>query len=85
MPALSSQGNGDGTELTARQLEVAILDRDRVHRTFRRLTGSRLELLLAEARPGQAGAAAGQGELAAGDDAEPGTSDSPDGGTDQAS
>ncbi len=83
--ALSSQGNGDGTELTARQLEVAILARDRVHRTFRRLTGSRLELLLAEAGPGQTGAAGGQGELAAGGDAEPGTSASPDGGTDQAS
>ena len=46
---------------------------------------SRLGALLAEAGPGQTGAAGGQGELAAGGDAEPGTSASPDGGTDQAS
>ena len=43
------QGNGEGTELGASQLEVGILARDRAHRTFRRLTGARLELLLTEA------------------------------------
>jgi len=42
--ALRSQGNG---ELTATQLEVALLDRARPHRTFRRLAGARLEALLA--------------------------------------
>jgi proteasome alpha subunit len=51
--ALSGQGNGEPrTELTAAQLEVAILDRSRPHRTFRRLTGARLEALLAEAKSG---------------------------------
>jgi proteasome alpha subunit len=69
---LASQGNGEGTEFTASQLEVGILERDRVRRTFRRLTGARLEVLLAEAGVGQA--AGGQ------DGPEPGTEDSPDGG-----
>ena len=69
---LASQGNGEGTEFTASQLEVGILERDRVHRTFRRLTGSRLEVLLAEAGAGQP--SPGQ------DTPEPGTEASPDGG-----
>jgi proteasome alpha subunit len=43
-------GNGDQSTLTAAQLEVAILDRARAHRTFRRLLGPRLEELLAESR-----------------------------------
>ena len=47
--ALSSQGNGDRSEIVATQLEVALLDRGRPHRLFRRLTGARLEALLAEA------------------------------------
>src|SRR5713101_4064982 len=52
--ALSGQdGNGERAEIGASQLEVAVLARDRVHRTFRRVGGSRLENLLAEARPGQ--------------------------------
>ena len=42
-------GNGDAP--TAAQLEVAILDRTRDHRTFRRIRGARLEALLAESRP----------------------------------
>ncbi|HUY52178.1 MAG TPA: proteasome subunit alpha [Streptosporangiaceae bacterium] len=74
---LASQGNGDRTEFNASQLEVGILARDRVHRTFRRLTGSRLELLLAEARPDQAST----GQASTGQNgAEPGTGSSPDGG-----
>jgi proteasome alpha subunit len=47
--ALGSQSNGDRPEVTAAQLEVALLDRARPHRTFRRLTGARLEALLAGA------------------------------------
>jgi proteasome alpha subunit len=43
-------GNGDRPELTASQLEVAILDRSREHRKFRRIRAARLEELLAEAR-----------------------------------
>jgi proteasome alpha subunit len=45
---LAAQANGDRVEITGGQLEVAILDRTRDHRTFRRLTGARLEALLAE-------------------------------------
>jgi proteasome alpha subunit len=39
-------------ELTASGLEVAILERGRPHRTFRRLRGARLEELITEARGG---------------------------------
>jgi proteasome alpha subunit len=48
--ALAGQGNGDRAEITGAQLEVALLDRSRSHRTFRRLTGARLEAVLVEAR-----------------------------------
>jgi len=65
LAALSAPGNG---EYTAAQLEVAILERARDHRTFRRIRGARLEQLLSESRPapaaedsGDAGAA-GSGE-----------------------
>jgi proteasome alpha subunit len=50
--ALAGPGNGDRAELTAAQLEVALLDRGRPHRAFRRLTGPRLEALLSEAIAG---------------------------------
>jgi proteasome alpha subunit len=56
--ALADQGNGERAELTGAQLEVALLDRSRSHRTFRRLTGARLETVLAEARSGGKAAAA---------------------------
>jgi proteasome alpha subunit len=70
LAALSAPGNG---EYTAAQLEVAVLDRTRDHRTFRRIRGARLEELLAEARPAasadesseedsSAGGASGSGE-----------------------
>jgi proteasome alpha subunit len=51
--ALSSQGNGDRSEIAATQLEVALLDRGRPHRLFRRLTGARLEALMSGALPGK--------------------------------
>ena len=54
---LSAQANGDRIEITAGQLEVAVLDRSRDHRTFRRLTGARLENLLADVDIGQQDAA----------------------------
>jgi proteasome alpha subunit len=48
--ALAGPANGsDRSDVTAAQLEVALLDRGRPHRTFRRLTGGRLEALLTEA------------------------------------
>jgi proteasome alpha subunit len=61
LAALSAPGNGERTERTefaAAQLEVAILDRARDHRTFRRIRAARLEELLAEARPAPAAEAA---------------------------
>jgi proteasome alpha subunit len=52
----SAAGNGaQVTELNADQLEVAVLDRARAHRTFRRLRGPRLEELLAESRAAASG------------------------------
>jgi len=50
------QANGGQPDLTAANLEVAILDRARAHRTFRRLQGPRLEGLINESRGGAAGA-----------------------------
>jgi proteasome alpha subunit len=46
----AAAANGAQPELTAANLEVAILDRARAHRTFRRLHGPRLEELIAESR-----------------------------------
>ena len=47
----SAASNGaQPPELTAANLEVAILDRARAHRTFRRLHGPRLEELITESR-----------------------------------
>jgi proteasome alpha subunit len=53
--ALEGQPNANGPEeATAAQLEVALLARTGERRRFRRLTGARLDELLAEARPVQA-------------------------------
>ena len=74
--ALSGQGNnGERGEINASQLEVAVLARGRVHRTFRRIRGARLEELLSQAQQGgkaaggkaATGAADGAGEDAAGE------------------
>ena len=73
--ALSGQGNGERAEINASQLEVAVLARGRVHRTFRRIRGARLEELLSQAQQGgkaaggkaATGAADGAGEDAAGE------------------
>jgi proteasome alpha subunit len=69
-------GNGNSTELSASQLEVGLLDRTRAHRTFRRLTGSRLEVLLADAAAGEP---AGTVTPAA-EEPQPGEAASPDDG-----
>jgi proteasome alpha subunit len=58
--ALGGQGDGANAEpVTASQLEVALLERSRTHRAFRRLTGARLDALLAEAIP-KAGTTTGE-------------------------
>ena len=59
--ALSSQGNGEGG-INASQLEVAVLARARVHRTFRRIRGARLEELLSQVRSGAGTAVAAEGD-----------------------
>jgi proteasome alpha subunit len=54
MESLVGQGDGTSAEpVTADQLEVALLERSRPHRAFRRLSGARLETLLEQARPAE--------------------------------
>ena len=50
LAALRTPGNGERGDVTAAQLEVAILDRARDHRTFRRIRASRLTELISESR-----------------------------------
>jgi proteasome alpha subunit len=52
--ALTATSNGERTELAATQMEVAILDRTRDHRAFRRIREARLEELIAESRAADA-------------------------------
>jgi proteasome alpha subunit len=78
LAALSSQANG-GKEITAAQLEVAVLNRSGEHRRFRRLTGARLEALLADTRPASGGEGPAAG--AAADDGKAGEAATDDGGT----
>ena len=72
LAALTTTGNGERTELAATQLEVAILDRTRDHRAFRRIRAARLEELIAESRSADAksapepGAPAGESAPSAG-------------------
>lgn len=53
--------NGEERELEATNLEVAVLERDRQHRKFRRIHGSRLASLIAEGKRGTAENASGDG------------------------
>jgi proteasome alpha subunit len=72
LAALAAPGNGERseTETVASQLEVAILDRARDHRTFRRIRAGRLEDLIAESRSAAApGDAAGPADAAGPGDA----------------
>ncbi|GAT68686.1 proteasome subunit alpha [Planomonospora sp. ID91781] len=52
--ALAALTEPGGERPPVGQLEVAVLDRNREHRKFQRLVGSRLETLLAEAAAGRA-------------------------------
>ena len=81
--SLAGQGDGTAEPITANQLEVALLERNRPHRAFRRLTGARLDALLAEARPASAGATAASNGAAAADGAtaDGATAGEPDGGS----
>jgi len=79
----SGAGNSEAA-LTAAQLEVAILDRARAHRTFRRLRGPRLEELLAESRAAAATATepaqSAQDDSASGSGSESGSGPAPGSG-----
>jgi proteasome alpha subunit len=75
--ALSGQGDGANHEpVTSSQLEVALLERSRTHRAFRRLTGARLDALLAESASINAAKAKAAGPETGAEQtgAEPGTS-----------
>ena len=77
--AASTAGNGTPTELTASQLEIAILDRARAHRTFRRLQGPRLEELIAASRSASAPETASAPDVASAPEATPASDDPPTG------
>jgi len=78
--SLAGQGDGNSEPVTSGQLEVALLERTRPHRAFRRLTGARLDALLAGARPAAGATAAADGAAGpsgpvAGESAERGSAD----------
>jgi proteasome alpha subunit len=75
----TASSNGSQPELTAANLEVAILDRARAHRTFRRLHGPRLEELITESRAAAATETAETAEAEAEAPAEPSSDDPPTG------
>jgi proteasome alpha subunit len=89
---LAQAANGDRVEINSSQLEVAVLDRTREHRRFRRITGSRLEGLLAEiaqiseaAKAAEAALSAdGAGSADGGAADQPAEADSAGSGSDQA-
>ena len=71
--ALGASGGADGSprDLPAGQLEVAVLDRTRGTRKFKRITGLALTELLPAAEPGRQAAEPAAGEPAAGADSPP--------------
>ena len=73
----AAASNGSQPELTAANLEVAILDRARAHRTFRRLAGPRLEELITESRAAETAEAAEAAETEPPQQPEPPSSDDP--------
>lgn len=78
--SLAGQDENNAPEpITADQLEAAILDRSRIRRAFRRLTGTRLESLLDEARSTPATNGKSAGDSQAGESGGTGTDGSSDG------
>jgi proteasome alpha subunit len=65
LAALAAPSNGERSEVSAPQLEVAILDRARDHRTFRRIRAARLEELINESRSATADSAGDPGDAPA--------------------
>ena len=77
LAALSAPGNGGGNDVPGPQLEVAILDRTRDHRTFRRIRAARLEELISQSREADSETSqAPQAPASPGTPADPGTTDS---------
>ena len=79
LAALSAPGNGGGNDAPGvqLQLEVAILDRTRDHRTFRRIRAARLEELISQSREADSETSqAPQAPASPGTPADPGTTDS---------
>jgi proteasome alpha subunit len=64
-PVTAGAGNGGPTQLTSEQVEVAVLDRRRPKRAFRRIVGAALRSLLGEQGGDQTGEPAPQGATAA--------------------
>ena len=71
-PVTAGAGNGGPTQLTSQQLEVAVLDRRRPKRAFRRVVGAALRPLLGE-EPGEPEAEEGAPAAHAPSVAQPGT------------
>jgi proteasome alpha subunit len=74
--ALSAPGNGAGNDAPGAQLqlEVAILDRTRDHRTFRRIRAARLEELISQSREADSKSSeAAQAPASPGTPADPGS------------
>jgi proteasome alpha subunit len=80
LAALTTTGNGERTELAANQLEVAILDRTREHRAFRRIRAARLEELIADSRSADAKSAQAP-EAAPSESAPPASGSAPSAGS----
>jgi len=71
-PVTAGAGNGGPSQLTSEQLEVAVLDRRRPKRAFRRVVGAALRPLLGE-EPGESGAEEGATAAHTPSVAQPGT------------
>jgi proteasome alpha subunit len=79
--ALSVQNDPGAEAITGNQLEAALLERSRrTHRAFRRLAGSRLDVLLEEAKASKPPTAAANGAAGDSDDAFGPTPDDAGGG-----
>jgi proteasome alpha subunit len=78
LDALAAPANGERNEV-ATSLEVAVLERAREHRTFRRIRAARLEELIAESRA--ASSAAADSSDADSSDVATADADSPDAGS----
>jgi proteasome alpha subunit len=80
--SLAGQGDGSAEPITGSHLEAALLERSRAHRAFRRLTGPRLDALLAESdSAGAVGTATGATETGSAETGSTETGSTETGGT----